>query len=112
MNVQPMHIQGGAKPGGIPIYCGSKIKPPRGKIRGRPVQCFKAGRRAGFYAGINKAQAAQSIDIEDASNDLLKGLLMRQPGFRVGQVRAMTRQQLFDVFRNQLNITRIPVPNL
>ncbi len=24
MNIQPMRIQGGAKPTGMPIYCGSK----------------------------------------------------------------------------------------
>jgi hypothetical protein len=49
-------LQGGAKPTGNPIYCGSNIKVPKGKIRGRPNQCFMAGKRAGFYAGVLKGQ--------------------------------------------------------
>jgi hypothetical protein len=49
-------ILGGAKPTGNPIYCGSNVKVPRGKIRGRPNTCFMAGRRAGFYAGFLKGQ--------------------------------------------------------
>lgn len=37
-----------------PIYCGSKEKLPKGKVRGRPNQCYILGRKAGYYAGILK----------------------------------------------------------
>jgi hypothetical protein len=123
MNIQPMRIQGGVKPAGLPIYCGSKPNVPRGKVRGRPNQCFMAGRRAGFYAGVLRGQAGPQpaqqqaqpftyITLEEATNDILKGILMRSGRYRVGQVRAMDRDRLFNIFRNELNITRIPVPNI
>lgn len=125
MNIQPMRIQGGAKPTRMPIYCGAKPDVPRGKVRGRPNQCFIAGRKAGFYAGVLRGQAQQApqpaqqqaqpftyINLEQATNDILKGILMRSGRYPVGQVRAMNRDRLFNIFRNELNITRIPVPNI
>jgi len=56
-NQQPnFKIYGGAKTSGMPIYCGSNITIPIGKVRGRPNQCFMAGRKSGYYAGILKGQ--------------------------------------------------------
>lgn len=51
-----VRLFGGAKPSGMPIYCGSNPTVPKGKVRGRPNQCFYAGRSAGFYAGVLKGQ--------------------------------------------------------
>lgn len=58
--ISNVRLFGGAKIGGTarapPIYCGSKPNVPSGKIRGRPNQCYFAGRKAGFYAGVLKGQ--------------------------------------------------------
>ena len=58
--VSNIRLFGGAKIGGTarapPIYCGSKPNVPSGKIRGRPNQCYFAGRKSGFYAGVLKGQ--------------------------------------------------------
>jgi hypothetical protein len=56
MLINQLSQLGGAKPTGNPIYCGSNVKVPKGKIRGRPNTCFKVGRKAGFYAGFLKGQ--------------------------------------------------------
>ena len=48
--------QGGAKNIKYNVYCGSKVQVPKGKVRGRPNECFMLGRRAGFYAGILKGR--------------------------------------------------------
>lgn len=71
-----MRIQGGSKS----IYCGSSVKVPKGKVRGRPIQCFIAGRKAGFYSGILKAQQTKQADLpiaQDLSIGELRGILVR-----------------------------------
>jgi hypothetical protein len=72
-----MRIQGGSKSS---IYCGSNVKVPKGKIRGRPIQCFIAGRKSGFYAGLLKAQQTKQADLpigQDLSIGELRGILVR-----------------------------------
>jgi hypothetical protein len=41
----------GAKVISYNIYCGEKEVPPKNKVRGRPNQCFKLGKRVGYYLG-------------------------------------------------------------
>jgi len=47
---------GGAKINYKPIYCGKNERVPKGRIRGRPNQCFNLGRKIGYYAGISKGR--------------------------------------------------------
>lgn len=125
---------GGLKPQTSAIYCGAKPSPPRGKVRGRPNQCFLSGRRTGFYAGIQeglkqgiaKAKISKAIRVRsevpinpliktikvaNANNDILKGFLMRSSKFETGAVRKMSQSTLREVFK-KLGISEVPILNI
>lgn len=88
-----MHIQGGAKPIGNPIYCGSKVKPPRNKVRGRPNQCFMLGRKTGFYAGILKGQQ-QAVPVMPVIQAQVQAQLPQLNNLSLGVLRDMLKRHL------------------
>lgn len=73
----------GAKVISYNIYCGEKEVPPKNKVRGRPSQCFKLGKRVGYYLGkiqtkppVTKPSAAipQAVDTRRSIKDLYKNV--------------------------------------
>jgi hypothetical protein len=76
------------------MYCGSKTRPPRGKVFGTPNQCFLKGRKAGFIGGISKGLVKLT---PDGLNGLRKDVV-REIAYRFGVTRysRMTKAELIN----------------
>jgi len=71
------------------IYCGANERVPRGRIRGRPNQCFLLGRRTGFYAGLLRGQQ-QARQIQPA----VQPVIPTGQSLSIGELRGLLNRHL------------------
>ena len=95
-------IYGGLKVYNYPIYCGEKENIPKGRVRGRPNQCYRQGLKSGFVAGLQKGQkiAIQKAKITHAIRNRPQPILPPQlptlQSLSLGVLRSMLKKHLDD----------------
>ena len=93
---------GGAKIINYNIYCGNKPVVPKGKVRGRPNQCYKLGLRSGFYAGITKGKKVKPVPVEQI-NPIDDAVL----NFDNNNVKENIRRSIKELYKGVKKTTRL-----
>lgn len=105
------HLQnGGLKTQSFKIYCGNKDRPPIGRVRGRPNQCFNVGRRSGFAAGIQEGlkQGVSKAKITRSINERTRRTVAEELRLLRSNV-YITKEQLIDDFNGGQNLHQRPL---